>query len=330
MSARTHNFRIGLFVLIGAGLFIGALFAMGLRSYFGRSDVFETVVRGQVDNLTSGALVKLRGVTIGKVRSIEFAGVEYPEFKSRYVVIQFEVPRNFEWGVSADSLQQMLDDEAAKGLRARVQSQGFLGANFVGLEYVDPVLYPIEPIPFKPRRYYIPSAPNQFNRVLVSLEKTLRHVEDVDAGQLVDKAQKLIDAADRLVANINQIDFNQLGTNATGLIAEFRETNRRLQATLADARGAVGTARGHQQHRPAGAKPRHDRPGGEVLGRRDGNTAPVVQRGHRGVERGAGEWPQRHGRIDCSASSVVAATVRGDFQQAAQAGERDGGASPKQ
>ena len=243
MSARTHNFRIGLFVLIGAVLFIGGLFAMGLRSYFGQSDVFETVLRGQVDNLTSGALVKLRGVTIGKVRSIEFAGAEYPEFKSRYVVIQFEVPRNFEWGASGDSLQPMLDTEAAKGLRARVESQGFLGANYVGLEYVDPVLYPVEPIPFKPRHYYIPSAQNQFNRLLVSLDKTLRHVEDVDAGQLVDKAQKLIDAADRLVANINQIDFNQLGTNATGLIAEFRETNRGLQATLSDARGAVGDAR---------------------------------------------------------------------------------------
>ena len=39
MSAKAHNFRIGLFVLVGAGLFIGALFAMGLKAYFGERDL---------------------------------------------------------------------------------------------------------------------------------------------------------------------------------------------------------------------------------------------------------------------------------------------------
>ena len=78
MSTRTHNFRIGLFVLISALLFIGALFAMGLGSYFGKRDLFETYVTGKVENLSVGALVKLRGVTIGKVSFISFIGSEYP------------------------------------------------------------------------------------------------------------------------------------------------------------------------------------------------------------------------------------------------------------
>ncbi len=69
MSAKTHHFRIGLFVLAGALLFVVALFAMGLRTYLGKRDVFETVVTGKVENLSVGALVKLRGVTIGKVSS---------------------------------------------------------------------------------------------------------------------------------------------------------------------------------------------------------------------------------------------------------------------
>src|SRR6266404_3735913 len=97
MSVKTHHFRIGLFVLAGAALFVGALFAVGLKAYFGKRDVFETYVTGKVENLSVGALVKLRGVTIGKVSSIQFVGTQYPEYKEQYVVIQFEVPRGAVW-----------------------------------------------------------------------------------------------------------------------------------------------------------------------------------------------------------------------------------------
>src|SRR5260221_8183150 len=120
MSAKMHNFRIGLFVLTGAALFIGALFAMGLKAYFGGRDVFETFVTGKVENLSVGALVKLRGVTIGKVSSIEFIGKEYPEYKEQYVLIQFEVPKGTVWRAETVDIQQTLDREVARGLRARV------------------------------------------------------------------------------------------------------------------------------------------------------------------------------------------------------------------
>ncbi|MEY2429359.1 MAG: phospholipid/cholesterol/gamma-HCH transport system substrate-binding protein [Verrucomicrobiota bacterium] len=242
MSAKTHNFRIGLFVLAGAFLFIAALFAMGLKTYFGQSEVFETVVTGKVENLSVGALVKLRGVTIGKVSSIEFIGTEYPEYREQYVLVQFEVPKGKVWGAETNHLQQVLDAEAVRGLRARVQGQGFLGANILALEYVEPKLYPVEPIPWTPKHYYIPSAPSQFNHLMTSLEKNLLRVEDLDLAGLLDRAKTVIDAANRLAGNINQVDFKQLGTNATSLIVEFRETSRGLQRTLADAQNAINGA----------------------------------------------------------------------------------------
>jgi len=123
-----------------------------------------------------------------------------------------------------------------------VQGQGFLGASIVSLEYVDPKLYPVQPIPWTPRHYYIPSAPNQFNRVLASLEKTLRNVEGLDASELLDRAKTLVEAANRLLGNVDQIDFKALGTNADSLIVEFRETNRGLQQTLSEAQKAINGA----------------------------------------------------------------------------------------
>lgn len=242
MSVKAHNFRIGVFVLAGVALFVAALFAVGLKAYFGKSDRFETYVTGKVENLSVGALVKLRGVTIGKVSSIEFAGTEYPDFNEQYVIIQFEIPRGTVWGAETKDIQKRLDLEAARGLRARVEAQGFVGANILALEYVDPEVYPLEQIPWTPKHYYIPSAPSQFNRVMASLEKSLRHAENLDFAGLEQRADKLLEAANRLAGNVNQIDFKELGTNAVSLIVDFRETTHGLQRTLADAQSAINGA----------------------------------------------------------------------------------------
>jgi phospholipid/cholesterol/gamma-HCH transport system substrate-binding protein len=242
MSVRTHNFRIGLFVLAGALLLIGALFALGLKAYFGERDVFETYVTGKVENLSVGALVMLRGVTIGKVSAIEFIGTEYPEYKEQYVLIHFEVPKGTVWRAETNHIQQILDREVAHGLRARVQGQGFLGASILTLEYVDPKAYPVEPIPWTPKHYYIPSAPSQFSHVVASLERSLSNTADLDLAGLLDRAKTLLESANRLAENVNQIEFKQLGTNANSLVVELHETARGLQRTIADAQNAINGA----------------------------------------------------------------------------------------
>lgn len=242
MSVKTHHFRIGLFVLAGAALFVAALFAIGLKAFFGKRDIFETYVTGKVENLSVGAPVKLRGVAIGKISSIDFVGAEYPDYKEQYILIQFEVPRGTVWSAATNDVQKLIDTEVAHGLRARVHGQGFLGADILALEYVDPQLYPCEPVPWTPKHYYIPSAPSQLNRVIDSLEKTLRHAENLDLTDLVDRASRLVDAANRLAGNLNQVDFKELDTNALSLIVDFRETAHGLQKTLADAQTAINGA----------------------------------------------------------------------------------------
>jgi len=114
MSAKLHHFRIGLFVLAGAALFIGALFAVGLKAYFGKRDLFETYVTGKVENLSVGALVKLRGVTIGRITAIEFAGSQYPQYREQYVVIKFEVRRGTVWSAESNDVQAVINREVAR------------------------------------------------------------------------------------------------------------------------------------------------------------------------------------------------------------------------
>jgi len=244
MSEQARNFRIGIFVLVGAALFVGALFALGIGGYFVKGDMFETYVDGRVENLSVGALVKLRGVTVGKVTSISFIKQEQPEYKQQAVIILFEIPHDAGIITPTENVQQMLDAEVTAGLRARIQAQGFLGPNIISLEYVNPKLYPIMALPWTPKHYYIPSAPSQFDHVFSALESTLSQTEDLNLSDLFSRTEKLIEMANRLVININQVDFNHLGTNADSLIKELRETNHGLQGTLTDAQRTLDDARG--------------------------------------------------------------------------------------
>ncbi len=239
MSAPTNNFKIGLFVLIGIALLIAGLFAFGARGYFEERRTFETYVPGEVAGLSVGSSVRLRGVHIGKVTYIGFIWNEYPQLGTDYVLVRFQVPKGTTVLPPTADVQAMLNHEIAQGLRARVQGQGITGTSVLALEYLDPERNPPLQVPWIPKHYYIPSAPGQFTEILASVEKTLRHLEKVDLTNVVARLDKVLGSADQLVTNVDQINFNQLGTNANALVAELRDTNVRLQATLAEARAAI-------------------------------------------------------------------------------------------
>jgi phospholipid/cholesterol/gamma-HCH transport system substrate-binding protein len=239
VSTKPNNFKIGLFVLIGVGLLIAGLFAFGARSYFKPRHVFETYIQGAVQGLAVGSPVKLRGVTIGKVTYIGFVWNEYPQYGTEYVLIIFEVPENRLLLPPVNDISAMLNVEIAQGLRARIQAQGITGTSILALDYLDPAPNPPLQIPWKPKHYYIPSAPGQFPELLASIEKTLRHLETVDLTVTIERLNNVLGTAGRLVTNVDTVNFDSLGTNANALVAELRDTNTRLQATLAEARDAI-------------------------------------------------------------------------------------------
>jgi ABC-type transporter Mla subunit MlaD len=239
MSARPNSFKIGLFVLVGIGLLIAGLFAFGARSYFRERRTFETYFPGAVQGLAEGSPVKLRGVPIGKVTRIGFIWNEYPEYGTEYVLILFEVPQDTSLLPPTTNLQAVLDREIAHGLRARVQGQGITGTSILALEYLDPERNPPLKVPWTPKHYYIPSAPGQFTEILASVEKSLKSLEKVDFAVIAAGVNKVLDSAGQLVTNVDQVNFDKLGTNANALVTELRDTNARLQATLAEAQAAV-------------------------------------------------------------------------------------------
>src|SRR4029077_18482669 len=75
----------------GVGILAVALFLFGIRGTFEPKYRFETYVTGDVAGLSKGSAVKLRGVTVGKVKEIGFSWSLYGDAPPRCVVVRFEV-----------------------------------------------------------------------------------------------------------------------------------------------------------------------------------------------------------------------------------------------
>ena len=78
MSERASAFRIGVFVAVGVAIVIAALFLFGIRSAFQPTYKFETYTTGEVEGLSVGSIVTLRGVEVGKVKVDQRGGAVEP------------------------------------------------------------------------------------------------------------------------------------------------------------------------------------------------------------------------------------------------------------
>lgn len=236
MDAKPHDFKLGVFVLASLGLLAAGLFAFGAARYFQRVDVAETYLSENADGLSVGAPVTLRGVRVGRVTHIDFSWNVYEPTGPHYVIVEFEMRGNLSPADSREAMVERVRGQVAKGLRARVKPEGFTGSSLLSLEYLDPDEYPAAPFPWTPRHLCIPSAPSQFGEVLGSVQKTLQNVAQLDfqalngsltrslaaAERVMDRLERELIAADRLIGHLDEVNYRELATNAGDLITQLR------------------------------------------------------------------------------------------------------------
>ena len=74
MSMKPNYFKIGLFVIIAICLLVAAIIFFGSGMLTKEKTYFETYFNGSVSGLNIGAPVEVRGVRMGQVEKIIFAG----------------------------------------------------------------------------------------------------------------------------------------------------------------------------------------------------------------------------------------------------------------
>ncbi|HEX4119703.1 MAG TPA: MlaD family protein [Verrucomicrobiae bacterium] len=239
MSAKTDNFKLGIFTLIGIGLLVTGILAFGTWTSFEKKTLFETYVPGDISGLSIGSAVEFRGVRVGKVTHIGFSWNEYHDTQPGSVVVVFEMrddafvtPLGNEW---REELKTAID----RGLRARVKSQGVTGTCIVSLEYVDPVENSPLKFSWTPRHTVIPSAPGLFGDLIVSLQKALHRLDRIDVTGLTQLAQTDLKSAGRVLDNVERVDFENLSTNAVALVQKASGSIAKINGLIDDTDGTV-------------------------------------------------------------------------------------------
>jgi len=239
MSAKTNNFKLGLFTLFGIGLLVIGILAFGTWSSFEKKSLFETYVPGDVSGLSIGSAVEFRGVKVGKVTHIGFSWNEYKDTQPGSVVVVFEMrddafvePLGSGW---RDQLLAAVDH----GLRARIKSQGVTGTCIVSLEYLEPDEHLPMKFAWTPNHTYIPSAPGMFGELLLSLHKALLRLERLDVSALNKLAETDLKSVGRVLDKVERVDLDSLSTNATALLKEVRVSNAKVENLIDDADGTV-------------------------------------------------------------------------------------------
>jgi phospholipid/cholesterol/gamma-HCH transport system substrate-binding protein len=244
MSEKASQFRIGVFVLVGLAILASGLFLFGIRKSFKRVYPFETYILGDVEGLSVGSAVKLRGVVVGKVTEIGFSWKLYGDVPPRCIVVRFSIEENVSPLPSGADIRERLDKLVAKeGFRAVIQGQIVTGASVVSLTNLDPNLYPPLAVPWKPRNYYIPAAPSQFGQIVASVDRALANLAALDLAKVVGSADHALISADAMFQKFSQLDVPSINRSVNRVAADAGSAVREYKGLAQDARKTLQAMR---------------------------------------------------------------------------------------
>ncbi|MGZ8248612.1 MlaD family protein [Methylomagnum sp.] len=143
MSKPANTRLIGLFVLGALALAVALVLAFGGGRYFGSAQQYVAYFQGSVNGLNVGALVKLKGVNIGRVTDIL---VQYDTAHNRVltpVVMQVDFRKVVSIGEDHQPARALdLPTLIERGLRARLSMQSLVTSQL----FVDVNFYPDKPV----------------------------------------------------------------------------------------------------------------------------------------------------------------------------------------
>jgi paraquat-inducible protein B len=230
MNKKISPTLIGAFVVGALALVVAAVLILGSGRLFLHSRDFILYFDSSVNGLRVGAAVKFKGVEIGAVKSILLQLGSDLSVQRIPVIVRVDAEKITKRGGEGAALT---DPEVGKalidqGLRGQLQMESFVtGLLFIGLDF-------------------FPDTPAHF---VQSAENYNRYQEIPTIPSIFEKAQ---DAAGRIVAKLELIDFQELidsmestskGINAMVNSPELKSSLLALQKTMPKIEEAIVTVR---------------------------------------------------------------------------------------
>lgn len=233
-STGTNHWKLGLFVVVGIGALVGAVFWLGARRFHREAFPAVTYFDESVQGLEVGSPIKFRGVTLGTVSDITVA----PDHRHVQVTADIYVDALARLGLRMAAPKEG-EEFIDPNLRVQLVSAGITGVRFLQTDFFDPERYPPPVLPFTPPWNYVPSAPSTLKSIeeaAVDILNKFPVIEDRAKDALVD-LRKTLQSAERLTDALAAGDGS-----LNRLLVQLRGTAARIEAALADAKVGPTTA----------------------------------------------------------------------------------------
>lgn len=241
MKTKVSPTLVGLFVLGALVLVLVALFSFGGVNFFHAPQRFVVYFDESIHGLDLGSPVKLRGVRVGRVVSLN---VRYNSNTNQSMVgVVCELSRNViltEKGELLEvsdraELQKLID----RGLRARLGVLGLAtGLLFVELDFFDPGLYLASNAPVDPKYAVVPWVPSAITEFQNSLSEILADVRRIDFAGLAIEVRGLLQDTRKQINGLNLAALNaewvKVGqsVNALATAPEIKQTFTNLNGAI--------------------------------------------------------------------------------------------------
>lgn len=232
-----NKYKLGIFVIIGAALFMTALFLLGIAENFQPKVRFVTLFDESVQGLEAGTPVKFRGVSVGKVTNVSY------RYSDNYIRVDMESllssidPDSKKYSSTserAEFFKGVLMDEAANGLRCRLAMSSIAtGLKFVELDYFDPKKCPPPPVTPPEGILYIPSTKSVLANLSTDVSIALAKISSVDYEQI---SKEIVTTFKTINERLNDPKINNM-------IERFEKIVTTLDATTENVNNALSEAR---------------------------------------------------------------------------------------
>jgi ABC-type transporter Mla subunit MlaD len=184
----------------------------------------ETYMDESVQGLEVGAPVKFRGVSVGRLEKIEFAGIHYKVKDDRIALAMAFYPETLK-GFAAENPIATLNEMIARGLRVRLTSAGLTGVLYLELDHFDPNQHPVPEISWTPALPYLPSIGSTNARMMARVENVLEHVEKMRVDLISEKVVEVLGSIDKMVKTLQPAvdDVRKFTDEATVLVRDTRK-----------------------------------------------------------------------------------------------------------
>jgi len=238
MSKKANPTLVGGFVLGALSLLIIAIIVFGSGSLFRQRPRAVAFFQGNIQGLSVGAQVTLRGVPVGTVANIKIDVNTSDMNASIPVYMEFDPERMKFTGPlepSNNANEPILREAIAKGLHAKLASQSFV----TGQLLVDLSLDPDEPRRLTgadPKTVEIPTT-------LSDMEKLKNALANVPLDDIAKSLLRVLDDADKVVTSPEIPNLlKELSDASQKLDDLLASTQKQLPALLSDLTGTANAA----------------------------------------------------------------------------------------